>query len=1105
MNARVGLPIFGILALGACAPHSSFPDGGVILDEQVSLTRVEAVDTATRELTTGHDVILVAQVDENLTDVHLKLAAVGSHSRGAMPVEVENNMSGAGIEIAVLEVPEDTRVVVTLTGPQNSLKPGAVHLRVRQFQRKPASRDAGLAAQLAGYQAWSSGTNYRFRPPEILASGVKDLERASESFGRPGGDARLAAEALLTSANVLVAYNIDIRMSYETARRAVAAFETLGESAGTTARARLVLANTLSELAMNPKSKDPTAEEAAAQAERMALELGGTTSPLTPIERARAYEVVASLYSALTRLDDSRHYYEAARAIYEKEGHVAGETETLANMAQVYVEAGEWEPAAEGYRRILPDVQKIANPVHRVKALLNAGHAVGRNNDPDQGMKLLIDAIALAHEYQLTATEAEASWELAWLYLFRGDDLQAKAMFTQALRIARTFDNEYGLSPNLQTAGMMARREGDYANAITLHQEAIPTANTPFHRIRALRELGLDYVATGDYPAAIAQFRTALAVKVSDPRHHIFTDIKRDLAEVLMEHGDGSRATLAEAGKLLADSMQMSDKMHDARNQIGGHRVKARLLMVQGRYAAARAEYEHCFDLIFKYRQASANPQLRMDALEQEQSAFRGYFDLMMRGVAAGKPGVPQVATADAQDALRMLERSRETRFGMPRSVSLDAATQARIDALLAQMADRSLKISRLLETRLDAQQAAELDALQLELARLRVEVDRERTVAAEKHATSEPPAAVVARPWRAVAPHAVQLSYGLGLDRAYVWIRDAGGLRVAILSETPETIERELTMLAGLDAQRAPASIEQSLAAMSRVLLPSELVPPDSDALDIVAEGRIASVPFAGLTSPVDPGRRLVETHALTVITSMYAAPEMQTPQQPQTRPFRLVALASGGGTLRSARVADTMPMLQAATAEIRAIAAQFEARDRDARVKLFAGSDGNADTLRTLWSSGADVVHFATHALADLRQPMASLLVLPAKDAKGTPAYLTAGQVQEWRGDVGLVFLSACESAIGPPRFAGGMPGLQSAFLRAGARGVIATLWPIEDVLAKQFTADFYQRFTGGESAVQALNSTQRAWLAPSPSLSDAEYRRRRITALAHGYYTQ
>ncbi len=56
----------------------------------------------------------------------------------------------------------------------------------------------------------------------------------------------------------------------------------------------------------------------------------------------------------------------------------------------------------------------------------------------------------------------------------------------------------------------------------------------------------------------------------------------------------------------------------------------------------------------------------------------------------------------------------------------------------------------------------------------------------------------------------------------------------------------------------------------------------------------------------------------------------------------------------------------------------------------------------------------------------------------------------------------LSACETAVGPARFADGMSGLQGAFLRAGARGVIATLWPVEDVYASQFAADFYRRYT-------------------------------------------
>ena len=119
--------------------------------------------------------------------------------------------------------------------------------------------------------------------------------------------------------------------------------------------------------------------------------------------------------------------------------------------------------------------------------------------------------------------------------------------------------------------------------------------------------------------------------------------------------------------------------------------------------------------------------------------------------------------------------------------------------------------------------------------------------------------------------------------------------------------------------------------------------------------------------------------------------------------------------------------------------------------------------------------------------------------------PSYLTAGQVQEWRGDADLVYLSACETAVGPARFADGLPGLQRAFLRAGARGVIATLWPVEDVYASLFAADFYRRYTAGTPAARALSETQRSWMQPAPGIRESEQAYRRMTAWAHAYYAQ
>ena len=323
------------------------------------------------------------------------------------------------------------------------------------------------------------------------------------------------------------------------------------------------------------------------------------------------------------------------------------------------------------------------------------------------------------------------------------------------------------------------------------------------------------------------------------------------------------------------------------------------------------------------------------------------------------------------------------------------------------------------------------------------------------------------------------------------------------MLAPARKALEDRLIAFSLLDVATKSPQIEAALERISVELMPPGLLPANTTAVEIVAEGRIAVVPFPALRSPTDPKRRLIETHDVALVPSLFGVD--QPPRLKEERPFRFVALASGNGTYRAAADLDPTPRLHAATKEIKTAAALFAAHDPAAKVKLLIGADGSATALRDIWASGADVVHFATHALADLRQPVASMLVLPAMDATGKSTYLTAGQVQGWRGDAELVFLSACESAIGPPQFAVGMPGLQRAFLRAGAQGVIATLAPIEDVLAQQFAADFYKHYTSGESAERALSETQREWLQPQVGTSAADQLRRRITALSHAYFAK
>jgi CHAT domain-containing protein len=1105
MNARFWLPAIGMALLCACAKQPVVPNGTQILDEELTLSRPvdKPFDTATRELAVGDGSILVAFIDENLTDVKLNIATVVADKYSPKPVEVENNLLGSGMELAMFEVPEEARVRVTVTGARNAVQPGKVRLRVRQYSAS-AMQDPKFASQLRAFKAWTLGTASSIRVDEVKKTGLLEMQSAIHGFDSPQGDATLSAHAHLIRARMLYAFRIDWREARDEAQRARAAFAKLPtQDALYEARAKLAEALALVEMSNDQELKDPGPEQAKKLAREMFEQLSAPTSVLGQIERARAVSALGALDLTLMLINDSTKHFEQARQMYAAAGYTAGELEERCNLAQVLVEQGKFADAALLFDAMLPQIDKIARPEVQVKAYLTAARAYTFSGRTDEGAELMLKSLPIAQENQLHQQEGTALQGLSYAYQLRGDLLQASAFSNESLKIARNQNDVMEYVMGLVSAGVAARANGDLDKAFELHREAVRLAPNPVAQVRTRLDLGVDYYRIEDLPNAIAQFRDSLAVDLHDPMSHVYSDSKLGLAMFILEYDKSTSADLKEAGKLIAESMETAVKVRAPFYVIYATRVQAQLDARLGKTEAARAGFERVFKLGQAYRQRSASSEARSNILVDEQRAFRGYLDVVFASAAKRGPGVFAAAAPAEVAGMRWLEQTRFENFGALRVASADAQTIAQEDKLLTEMAQKSLRIEALLKSGLSTEQAAELQALQVDMARLHFELDILRTSAAARitSVTSTSTKAAGTRAWRPLEAGSAQVSYALSEKHVYALVRSESGTSVTVLAPSRKDLEKQLIEFAKLDAQTSSRQIETALEQISAVLLPAGLLPANTSAVEIVAEGRIASVPFPALRSPTDSNRRLAETHVVAMVTSLLDVDPL--PPLRHARPFRFVALASGSGTYRAAAL-DPTPRLQAATKEIRVAADLFTARDQSAKVRLLMGADGTSSTLRGIWSSGADVVHFATHALADLRQPIASLLVLPAMDANGKATYLTAGQVQGWRGDVELVFLSACESAIGPPQYASGMPGLQRAFLRAGARGVIATLAPIEDVFAQEFAADFYARYTSGMPASRALSETQRAWLAPKPGLSADEQLRRRVTALSHAYFT-
>jgi CHAT domain-containing protein len=92
-------------------------------------------------------------------------------------------------------------------------------------------------------------------------------------------------------------------------------------------------------------------------------------------------------------------------------------------------------------------------------------------------------------------------------------------------------------------------------------------------------------------------------------------------------------------------------------------------------------------------------------------------------------------------------------------------------------------------------------------------------------------------------------------------------------------------------------------------------------------------------------------------------------------------------------------------------------------------------------------------------------------------------ASEIAARRLDARLVVLSGCESALGRATLAEGVLGIASAFVCAGGRAVVASLWEVDDHTTADLMEGFYRELSLGRSVVSALQSAQMSLRARKP----------------------
>jgi hypothetical protein len=144
----------------------------------------------------------------------------------------------------------------------------------------------------------------------------------------------------------------------------------------------------------------------------------------------------------------------------------------------------------------------------------------------------------------------------------------------------------------------------------------------------------------------------------------------------------------------------------------------------------------------------------------------------------------------------------------------------------------------------------------------------------------------------------------------------------------------------------------------------------------------------------------------------------------------------------------------------------------------------DANAQDVLSLLSGepAAEIMHFAAHGKYD---PNGEVDGLVLADGRALDEMQVKGSRLDGRP---FVFLNACQVGSGNAVL-GNYAGLAQAFLYAGASGVIAPLWSIDDATARDIAIRFYTQALAGKTPAEILRA-ERAAFQREPNAASSTY---------------
>ena len=282
-------------------------------------------------------------------------------------------------------------------------------------------------------------------------------------------------------------------------------------------------------------------------------------------------------------------------------------------------------------------------------------------------------------------------------------------------------------------------------------------------------------------------------------------------------------------------------------------------------------------------------------------------------------------------------------------------------------------------------------------------------------------------------------IQYHVLADRLYAWVIRKNSITGVRIETGGQVLASKIDAFRRAILERAPEA-EPLARDLYDVLLKPLALTPGQNAI-FITHDYLHYLPFQALH---DGSSYVVDTRAISYAPSASVLVELLGREE--AKKSRLLAI--GNPVLE-----DPSFALPGAEREVKSIARLFP----DSRILL------QAQATKLAFIEGAaksDVLHIAAHSVMDAVDPMYSRILLSGADV--LTSELEAHEIYRLNlRHTRLVTLSSCESALGKVTSGDEVWGFPRAFLGAGARSLLVSLWPVSDDSTEKLMVGFYKSF--------------------------------------------